>query len=675
MTHLKIIQNNTLADTEEVSQEIIQKLYDQAVSGDLDAEMKGRLHLTAGYRAQAEYLHQMFPNLIISADTYIIPFEDPKMVTYLNSIGVGSNGVITEADAAAATIVANSQNTEVTKFNELKYFTSITESRGGIESSNDGWVKFHQWTALEEVDISNFTSIGHNNPYGYGDIFAGCTSLKKVTASDKLAAIGHNAFANCSQLEDITGLEGTITIYAGAFVGNKKLKNSNFVNVEILFPPFTANTNTQFSNTNLITSLVLSDQNTCIPNYCFENSKIHSINIPTSITTIGKAAFKNSDIQLNASSLSNVTQFFDSCFVNTALTGTLVFNSNVDIIDHYCFQNTQLQSVDFSNAGNLSFLGRFLFSNCGSLTNATLPNSWTTLKEGIFYNCSNLATVNLSNIATFESSCLAKCSRLQTNMPQNIILNGGHAAFDSDINLQFPAQITVSSVNSDNRIGKGCFCNTSIQEVTIDSSIEILNSWCFLNCSSLKKINGLPNIKYLVQGVFEGCINLEGEVDLSNVVSVYLNERWDNQAQDDYLSYSFKNCQKITSVKLGHIEGFMSRNQQYDVKSPFYNCSMLHTVDVNSMDTIMITSGYPERGAFFTDGVGYECPSMRNFVLRCTTVPTIIGGGDASDINMGWFGGSQVTIYVPDSALNDYKTAWAAIASNIKGISEYTPIV
>jgi hypothetical protein len=51
MTHLKIIQNNTLADTEEVSQEIIQKLYDLAISGDLDSEMKGRLHLTAGYRA------------------------------------------------------------------------------------------------------------------------------------------------------------------------------------------------------------------------------------------------------------------------------------------------------------------------------------------------------------------------------------------------------------------------------------------------------------------------------------------------------------------------------------------------------------------------------------------------------------------------------------------------
>ena len=110
MEHIKIIQNNTLADTEEVSKEIIQKLYELATSGNLDAssDLKGRLHVTAGYRTPIEYLNQLYSDLTISADTYIIPFEDSNMVTYLNSIGVGSNGVVTEADAAAATIVANS---------------------------------------------------------------------------------------------------------------------------------------------------------------------------------------------------------------------------------------------------------------------------------------------------------------------------------------------------------------------------------------------------------------------------------------------------------------------------------------------------------------------------------------------------------------------------------------
>ena len=663
MTHLKIIQGNNQSDTEEVSMDIINKLYELAVSGDLDqtSELKGYLHLQVGDRAKIEYLTNMFPNkLFITASNYIIPFEDQNMVTYLNSIGVGNNGVITENDAAAATIVANSANTTVTKFNELKYFTQITGSRGGLSGRNSGWVRFAGWTALEEVDISNFTSIGHSHGSSWEDTFANCTNLKKVIASNKLATIGHNAFSGCSQLEDITGLEGTITVYGGAFAGNTKLKNSNFANVEILFPPFTANEGDPFSRTTSITSLVLSDQNTCIPRNCFFQSKIHSINIPTSITTIGNVAFKSSDIQLNASSLSNVTQFFDSCFVNTALTGTLVFNSNADIIDHYCFQNTQLQSVDFSNIGNLSFLGKYLFSNCNSLTNATLPNSWTTLKEGIFYNCSALTSINLGNITTFETECLKGCTSLQANMPQNIILNGGHGAFQEDANLQFPTQITVSSVNSDNRIGSRCFKDTTIQEVTIDPSIEILNAWSFQNCSSLRKINGLSNIKYIVQGVFKGCTNLD-----------YLNERWQGNGQDEYCIDLFSECHKITNVKFGHLVRIMIAYQ--DIRATFRNCSMLHTVDINSLDYIKIESSNPTRGPFFTTGSDFTCPSMRNFVLRCTTVPTI-EQGTASQINMNLFGGPQVTIYVPDSALNDYKTAWAPIASYIKGLSEYVPI-
>ena len=53
------------------------------------------------------------------------------MVTYLNNIGVGSDGMVTETQASAATVAANSTNTTITKFNELKYFTNITSSKGG----------------------------------------------------------------------------------------------------------------------------------------------------------------------------------------------------------------------------------------------------------------------------------------------------------------------------------------------------------------------------------------------------------------------------------------------------------------------------------------------------------------------------------------------------------------
>lgn len=93
-------------------------------------------------------------------------------------------------------------------------------------------MRFRSWTALEEVDISNFTSLGHNSSAAYEDTFSSCTSLKKVTASNKLADIGHAAFDNCNQLEEITGLPSNITLHGGVCFKNcYKLKQSNFDNV------------------------------------------------------------------------------------------------------------------------------------------------------------------------------------------------------------------------------------------------------------------------------------------------------------------------------------------------------------------------------------------------------------------------------------------------------------
>ena len=82
-----------------MSSAVIEKLYNICYNDTLDniSNLAGLLHTDITYRAYTTYLMTMFPELTITADAYAIPFEDPNMVTYLNSIGVGSNGMITEA--------------------------------------------------------------------------------------------------------------------------------------------------------------------------------------------------------------------------------------------------------------------------------------------------------------------------------------------------------------------------------------------------------------------------------------------------------------------------------------------------------------------------------------------------------------------------------------------------
>ena len=68
MTHLYIEQNTGL--TEEVNSSIISKLYELAISGDLDetSDLKGRLHSTSGYGDQVSYLNTNFSDLYINVD-------------------------------------------------------------------------------------------------------------------------------------------------------------------------------------------------------------------------------------------------------------------------------------------------------------------------------------------------------------------------------------------------------------------------------------------------------------------------------------------------------------------------------------------------------------------------------------------------------------------------------
>jgi hypothetical protein len=55
-------------------------------------------------------------------------------------------------------------------------------------------MRFYNWIALEEIDISNLMSISHNHGSAWEDTFNNCTALKTVKAGDKLHQIGHFAF-------------------------------------------------------------------------------------------------------------------------------------------------------------------------------------------------------------------------------------------------------------------------------------------------------------------------------------------------------------------------------------------------------------------------------------------------------------------------------------------------
>lgn len=138
----------------------------------------------------------------------------------------GSDGEITYGQAAAVTTFQVSElspsafmeNTTITSFDELRYFTSEGAS---------SYRSFYGCTNLESVTLP--ASVYQVGPQA----FSGCASLASVTISEGLTTIGNNAFEDCTSLTDVT-LPSTVEDMGGAFKGCTSLET---VTVKATTPP------------------------------------------------------------------------------------------------------------------------------------------------------------------------------------------------------------------------------------------------------------------------------------------------------------------------------------------------------------------------------------------------------------------------------------------------------
>lgn len=192
MTHLYIEQNTGLI--EEVSREVISKLYELASSGDLDqtSDLKGRLHTSSAPNVQVEYLNQTYPELFITADKLTVQFEDPEIQRILET-NVFNTSEITAPMVRNLSQLPNEvfSNTNIVKFNELKDFVGLTTLP---------WACFYGCHDLEEITLPPALSELR------GGNFTQCYKLKQIVLPNSVTKLGYQVFWGCP------GIEGYIII-------------------------------------------------------------------------------------------------------------------------------------------------------------------------------------------------------------------------------------------------------------------------------------------------------------------------------------------------------------------------------------------------------------------------------------------------------------------------------
>ena len=382
---------------------------------------------------------------------------------------------------------------------------------------------------LNDQEITNLEIPSGITSIGDG-VFLSSNNLTNLTLSSKITSAGKYAFNNCSNLKDIR-----YYIYDDLATYIQKGHPAFYVN--------------------------------CGIKYYWNNQEITTLEIPTSVTSIGNHAF---------------------------------------------YGCNGLTSVEFPS--NLSSIGDWAFSNCSGLTSVDLPSSITKMGECVFYWCKNLSSVKLpSEITAISNSAFGGCISLKNiELPAGITSIGDNA-FTGCSNLQninLPSGITT--------IGSGAFWDCSnLTNVLLPSALTSIGNIAFVNCSNLANVTLSSNITSIGSSAFSDCKSLKNLTISKDVTSIkdirFNNDYEDLELESVYVAWqnpieagSFFNRIKISNCTLYVPQGTKEAYANAAVWKDFGN---IIEYDATGIDKVTNRSDVKEISRYSLNGQRVTSPT------------------------------------------------------------------
>ena len=381
------------------------------------------------------------------------------------------------------------------------------------------------------------------------------------------------------------------------------------------------------------------------PLYDIHHTKIQSVTIPESVTSIGRAAFMNctglTSLTIKGVATSIGAVAFSTC---TSLTSLSLVGSFQTIGEHAFASCNSLTSLSLT--GDVQKIGDYAFVTCNSLTSLSLTGDIQEIGDYAFYSCPSLKTVTL---------------------PKSLTSIGSHA-FDSCTILGSLGSIEIPGTVTE--IGDFAFNNSGLTSVTIDEGVKSTGAYMFYNCGNLTTVTLPESLTTIANGSFAFCPNLNhvniparvtciGDGAFSHCTSlseITLRDGLKTIGADAFLS-----CKALTSITLP--------DSVTDIgKEAFQSCEGLESITIpKNVTTIEPDTFYwcfslkditlPAGLTSFQDDLSF-CPAGR---IRATDVKTDENGKPILNPD-----GSYIYIYTPDGAIyyKNYKAAADALLAN-----------
>ena len=253
---------------------------------------------------------------------------------------------------------------ETVKINGLYYSLGATTAQV-VQDQSTGKSVYSAYTSVTipaSVTYNNYTypvtSIGSS-------AFEALTNLQQVVLPAGVTTINSDAFYGCSKLGSVNIDEGLTTIGARAFWG-----------------------------------CALTD-----------------ITIPSTVTSIGNAAFKNNpttSVTWLPANCSIGTDTYAPFYSENSQIRSFTFGDSVQVVPAYlCYRMTRLDSIHIP--ATVTSIDARAFMYCSSLKSIAFPQGMTTLAVSVLEGCSALEHVVIpSSVTTITQDAFYGCTALQT---------------------------------------------------------------------------------------------------------------------------------------------------------------------------------------------------------------------------------------------------------------------
>ena len=357
-------------------------------------------------------------------------------------------------------------------------------------------------------DTYSVTTIGDS-------AFDGCTGLTSVTIPNSVTIIGYYAFDDCNNIKELVIEDGEKILHLGYNYYSSMFSGEGLFYDCPLETVYLGRNLSYDSDYNMgyspfygtpITTLTISDSVTTIGNSAFDScSELTSVTIGNSVSSIGSRAFYNCT-SLESVYISNLSAWCKIYFETST--------SNPLYRAHNLYLNGELLT-ELTIPDDITEIKNSAFSGCSGLTSATIPNSVTSIGESAFENCSGLTSLTIpDNVLSVGSSAFANSGIKELTIEygeETISIEGD--AFDS---------CPIANLDLDRNLSSFAFTQgmQDLKNLTISDNVTSLGSYAFSGCESLVTVMIPNSVTSIGQSAFNSCESLSSVTIGVGVLSI-----------------------------------------------------------------------------------------------------------------------------------------------------------